>query len=149
MAIGAASYAGLLLLGVDYALGVATLSGVSSFVPYLGAAMGALVGGLVAFFQFHTFAAPLKVIALFCGIRLADEALLQPFISRHSMHLHPLLFLLALMVGGKIFGFIGLLFAVPAACVVKVLLRVAFGYHASQAQRLGGIRLHGTEIPYV
>ncbi|MBI5244976.1 MAG: AI-2E family transporter [Elusimicrobia bacterium] len=148
-AIGVASYIGLMALGVDYALAVATLSGVSSFIPYLGAVMGAVVGGGVAFFQFHTFWAPLKVVILFFGIRLADEALLQPLISRHSMHLHPLLFLLALMVGGKIFGFVGLLFAVPAACILKALIGVAWDYYSTQIQTAPRMTLDGTEIPYV
>ncbi|MFA6029184.1 MAG: AI-2E family transporter [Elusimicrobiota bacterium] len=146
--IGLASYVGLWILGIDYALGVATLSGVSSFIPYLGAIIGALVGGLVAFFQFHDVIAPLKVVALFGGIRLADEALLQPLISRHSMHLHPLVFLLALMIGGKVFGFIGLLFGVPAACVLKALIGVAWDYYSSQTQS-PRLTLDGLDVPYI
>ncbi|MFA6093873.1 MAG: AI-2E family transporter [Elusimicrobiota bacterium] len=147
-AIGTASYIGLWTLGVDYALGVATLSGISSFVPYLGAILGALVGGLVAFFQFHTFAAPLKVILLFAGIRLADEALLQPIISKHSMHLHPLVFLLSLMLGGKIFGFIGLLFAVPTACVLKALMNVVWDYYLSHVPSARATP-DGVDVPYI
>jgi len=147
--IGAASYLGLLALEVDYALAIAALSGVSSFIPYVGAIVGALAGGLVAFFQYHGFAAPLKVVALFTCIRLADEALVQPLISRHAMHLHPMVFLLALMVGGKLFGFIGLLFGVPAACVIKALIGVAWDYYTSQTQAAGHLSPEGVEVPYI
>lgn len=149
VAIGVASYIGLQVMGVDYALGVATLSGISSFVPYLGAVMGAVVGGLVAFFQFHTAWAPVKVILLFFGIRLADEALLQPIIARHSVHLHPLVFLGSLMVGGKVFGFIGLVFGVPAACVLKALLGVAWDWYATESQTAPKLTLNGVEVPYI
>jgi len=132
-AITVASYLGLLALGVNGALAIAILSGVSSFVPYLGAIMGALVGGVAAGFQFGTMLAGLKVVALFIGIRIADEMLLQPVIARHSLHLHPLAFLLSLMIGGELFGFLGLVFAVPTVCVIKALLHVAWEWYASQA----------------
>lgn len=122
LAISVASFIGLASLGVDYALAIATLSGLVSFVPYAGAVVGMVVGGLVAGFQFKSVLAALKVVALFLGIRLADEAFLQPVVSRHSVHLHPLVYLMALMIGGEAFGFVGLLFGVPAACILKVLL---------------------------
>jgi len=148
LAITAASYLGLLALGVNGALAIAVLSGVSSFVPYLGAVVGALVGGIAAFIQFGTFPAFLKVVLLFTGIRLADEALLQPFIARYSVHLHPLVFLLSLMVGGEIFGFIGLVFAVPAACIIKALLTVAWEWYLSQARGKGHEPRACVAVPY-
>lgn len=148
LAITAASVVGLWALGVNYALAIAILCGVSSFVPYLGAIMGALVGGGVAFFQFGTFTAFLKVVLLFCLIRLADEAFLQPLIAKRSMHLHPLVFLLSLMIGGELFGFIGLVFAVPAACVIKALLKVLWEWSLSQARLTGHETGAGVAIPY-
>ncbi|MBI5240966.1 MAG: AI-2E family transporter [Elusimicrobia bacterium] len=148
MAITAASYVGLLALGLDAALVIAVLSGVSSFVPYLGAVVGALVGGIAAFIQFGTFAAGLKVVALFVGIRLADEALLQPFIARYSVHLHPLVFLFSMMVGGEVFGFLGLVFAVPVACIVKALLGVAWEWYVSEARLRGHETRSCLSVPY-
>lgn len=133
-AIFAASFIGLLILGVDQALAIAALSGISSFVPYFGAIVGAVVGGLVASFQFGTLIAGLKVVALFTGIRLADEMLLQPLVAKHSVHLHPLVFLFCFMLGGELFGFLGLVFAVPVACIVKALISVAWSWYASEAQ---------------
>lgn len=146
-AIAAASFVGLVLLEVNQALAIAVLSGVSSFVPYLGAAMGAVVGGLVATFQFGSAAAGLKVVALFIGIRLADEAFLQPVIAKHSVHLHPLVFLLSLMIGGEVFGFIGLVFAVPMACVLKALFKVGWSWYSSEA-RLVAQTVDAAAIPY-
>lgn len=149
LAISVASYFGLVILGVNYALAIATLSGVASVIPYGGAVLGVVVGALVAFFQYNNIWVPLQVAALFIGIRLADEALLQPFIAKHSMHLHPMLFLLALLVGGKLFGFVGLLFAVPAACVIKALVVVAWDWYTSETQTAPREAVAGARLPYV
>jgi len=149
LAIGAASYIGLKVLRVDYALAIAALSGIASFIPYLGAILGMVVGALVAFFQYHDFMIPFQVVILFVGIRLGDEAFVQPIIAKHSVHLHPLIFLLSLMVGGKVFGFVGLLFAVPAACMIKALLTVGWDWYASETQTAPPDNVAGVRIPYI
>lgn len=146
--IAAASLAGLWLMGVNYALAIAALSGFSSFVPYLGAALGAVVGGLVAGFQFGTVAAGLQVVLLFLLIRLADEAFVQPVIAKHSVHLHPLVFLLALLVGGELFGFAGLVFGVPAACVLKALFKVLWTWYSSEARLTAPPAPAAARVPY-
>ena len=149
LSIAAASYVGLRILNINYPLAIAILAGLSSLIPYLGAIMGMIVGGLVAFFQYQNFAMPVKVVLLFVGIRAADEAVLQPIVAKHSVHLHPLLFLLSLMVGGKLFGFVGLLFAVPAACVIKALIMVAWDWYVSEAQMTPPAPYPGSQIPYI
>ncbi|MFA6004198.1 MAG: AI-2E family transporter [Elusimicrobiota bacterium] len=148
LAITGASYLGLLIMDVNSALAIALLSGVSSFVPYLGAIMGAVVGGTAAFMQFGKVTAGLKVVLLFFGIRLADEAFLQPFIAKYSVHLHPLMFLLALIVGGEMFGFMGLVFAIPAACVIKALLKVVWEWYLSQSRMKGHAPRACVSVPY-
>ena len=147
LAITAASYLGLLALGVNAAAPIALLAGASSFVPYLGAVVGALVGGAVAAIQFSSLTAGFKVVLLFAAIRLADEAFLQPSIARYSVRLHPLAFLFSLMAGGELFGFVGLLFAVPAACVIKSLLKVSWDWYLSEAGWKGAAA-SPTAIPY-
>lgn len=149
LAIFAASFVGLLILGVDQALAIALLSGVSSFVPYFGALIGAVVGGLVATFQFGNVAAGVKVVLLFAGIRLADELLLQPIVAKHSVHLHPLVFLFCFMLGGELFGFLGLVFAVPVACIVKALISVAWSWYSSERQLEVHPAHDAAPIPYV
>ncbi|MBI4061125.1 MAG: AI-2E family transporter [Elusimicrobia bacterium] len=146
-AIAIASFLGLFAMGVDNAFVIALLSGASSFVPYLGAIVGALVGGGMAFYQFGTLSAALKVVALFVGIRLADEIFLQPVIARHSVHLHPTVFLLALVLGGEMFGFIGLVFAIPAACILKALIRVTWSWYSSERGLDAGAAA-GAGIPF-
>ncbi|MBI5629992.1 MAG: AI-2E family transporter [Elusimicrobia bacterium] len=149
MAVAIASFIGLSLMGLSQALAISLLAGLGNFVPYLGPAMGAAIGGLAAIFQFNSFAAGLKVAALFAGIRLADDLLLEPFIAKRSVKLHPLAFLLSLMAGGELFGFIGLVFAVPAACVIKELGKVLWAWYATET-RLAAPEPHpAVEVPYV
>lgn len=147
IAITLASFLGLIMLDVDNAILIAVLSGVSSFVPYLGAVVGALVGGGMAFYQFGSFSAGMQVVALFVGIRVADEIFLQPVIAKHSVHLHPMVFLLALILGGEMFGFIGLLFAIPAACVIKALVKVSWSWYSSERGLSVGVA-EGAGVPY-
>jgi predicted PurR-regulated permease PerM len=146
--ITGASFLGLVALGVDNAVLIAVLSGVSSFVPYMGLAVGCLVGGAMAFLQFGHVSAFAKVCALFIGIRAVEEAVVMPVISRNSVHLHPLTFLLSLMIGGELFGFMGLVFAVPAACVIKALIRVLWSWYASEARLAAPAAYQAAAIPY-
>jgi len=149
LAIFCASFVGLVVLGVDQALAISLLAALSSFVPYAGAVVGAVVGGLAAGFQFGTAAAGFKVVGLFAAIRLGDEMLLQPYIAKHSVDLHPLLFLLAFMAGGELFGFVGLLFAIPVLCIVKAVLRVAWAWYVSE-EAMGSPEIaDAAAIPYV
>ena len=147
-AIGLASFVGLFLLGVDNAFAIAVISGISSFVPYMGVVLGLLIGGGMAFYQFGTFAAFGKVVLLFLGIRLADEILLQPVIARHSVHLHPMVFLLALILGAEMFGFLGLVFAIPAACILKALIQVGWSWYASESGLAAPFVGVGESVPY-
>lgn len=133
LAIGVVSFIGLVLLGVDNALAISALSGVCSLVPYLGAVIGLVVGGLMAWHQFGSAWAFLKVAAFFTGVRVADEIFLQPVISKHSVHLHPMINLLVLILGAEMFGFLGLVFAVPAACITKSLLTVGWSWYVSES----------------
>ncbi len=148
LAIGTASFIGLSVMEVEYALGIAALCGVSSFIPYLGAIMGAVVGGAVAGLQFASVTAGLKVVMLFTGIRLADEAFVQPIVSKHAVKLHPLIYLLSLMIGGHVFGFLGVVFAVPFACVLKVLILVAYEWFMTEAYFEASAPLEGHVAPY-
>ncbi|UPT75318.1 MAG: AI-2E family transporter [Elusimicrobiota bacterium] len=141
------SFFGLVALGIDNALIIAAISGVSSVVPYFGLVMGILIGGAMAFYQFGTAAAALKVAALFLGIRAFEETLIQPIIARHSLHMHAMTNLLVLILGGELFGFLGLVFAVPAAGVLKALATVTWSWYTSERGFDSG-GAAGAGVPY-
>ncbi len=141
------SFFGLLILGVDNALIIAAISAVSSVVPYFGLVMGIIVGGAMAFYQFGTPMAAIKVALLFLGIRGLEETLIQPIIARHSLHMHAMTNLLVLILGGEMFGFLGLVFAVPAAGIIKAFVSVTWSWYTSER----GFTLEAAEgagVPY-
>lgn len=141
------SFLGLAALGIDNALIIAAIAGISSVVPYLGLAMGILVGGAMAVYQFGTLWAFAKVAALFVAIRLVEETLIQPIIARHSLHMHAMTNLFALIVGGAMFGFLGLVFAVPAAGIIKALVSVSWSWYSSE-RGFVPVAAEGAGIPY-
>ena len=127
--------------------GHAILAGVSSLSPTWGHRRGG--GGRDGGgFQFGTVKAGPWVVALFSGIRMADEALLVPIISKHSVHMHPLAYLLSMMIGGETFGFVGLVFAVPAACILKSLIKVWWDWYSSEGYFDTEAPFESTHIPY-
>lgn len=146
--IAAVSYLGLLLLGVKHALWISALAGISSFIPYFGALMGMLVGGLMAAFQQGTLASGLKVVVLFLAIRLGEETVIQPIVAKRSVHLHPLMFLFCFMAGGELYGFLGLVFAIPVACVLKALISVGWAWYASASRIVPAEGVPGWGVPY-
>ncbi len=147
--IAAASFFGLVILEIDNALVIAALSGICSVVPYLGAAVGIVVGGAMGWYQLGSIWGFVKVALFFFGIRVADEIFLQPLISRHSVHLHPMVSLLVLVIGAEMFGFMGLVFAVPAACIVKSLFKVTWSWYASASSFELPIRPEYKGVPYI
>lgn len=117
----------LFLLGLkQYAILIGFVAGAVNFVPYLGPTFGALPAILWAVFT-HDLAGPEErliriglIIGAFALIQMIDGFVFQPFIVGKSASLHPLAVMLALVLGAQ-FGIPGMILAVPAACVVKVL----------------------------
>lgn len=150
LTVGLLAWIGLLFLHVDYALAISALTAVSSLVPYVGAITSAVVAALVAVYQYGNILIVVKVLILFVFIRMADDVLLQPLIAKHSIRLHPLVYLFALMTGGHSFGFVGLILAVPVACILKALLLVAWDWYVGEsALRPPQTSLAPARIPYL
>jgi predicted PurR-regulated permease PerM len=102
------------------------MAGLVSFVPYLGSIVGIGVAGLVAFFQYHDIL-HLVFVALVFGIGQSIEGMvLSPWLVGERIGLHPVAVIFAVMAGGQLFGFTGILIALPVAAVLLVLLRFAF-----------------------
>jgi predicted PurR-regulated permease PerM len=114
---------GLWLIGLEYALAVGVIAGVLVFVPYLGAIVGVLLGTLAAWTQFGDFAALLQVWAVFAVGQLLEGMAITPWLVGERVGLHPVVVLFALMAFGHLFGFFGVLLAIPAAAALLVALR--------------------------
>jgi predicted PurR-regulated permease PerM len=116
---------GLLAAGLDLALPIGITAGVLSFVPYLGFIVGLLSAGIAAYLQYQEAAVLIWVAAVF-GVGQALEGMfLTPRLVGSRIGLHPVAVIFAVMAGGQLFGFIGVLVALPVAAAMKVWLRHA------------------------
>jgi predicted PurR-regulated permease PerM len=114
---------GLWVAGLDLALLIGLLAGLVSFVPYLGFIVGIVVAGIAALLQFHD-SIHLIYVAIVFGIGQAMEGmLLTPLLVGDRIGLHPVAVMFAVLAGGQLFGFLGVLLALPSAAVIAVILR--------------------------
>lgn len=116
---------GLSLAGLDLGFLIGMVAGLLSFVPYLGTMIG-LIAAVVATLVEH---GDLFHLAMVCGVfgvgQLIEGFVLTPWLVGDRIGLHPVAVIFAIMAGGQLFGFIGVLVALPAAAVIMVLLREA------------------------
>jgi len=110
----------LLIIGVKFAVLLGLLAGILNIIPYFGPIAGGAIAALVALFQSPTLA--LLVVIGMVVIQQLDGVLISPSIMRQTVDLHPVVIILALLIGGSFFGFLGLLLAIPVAAVAKALL---------------------------
>ncbi|OGE78229.1 MAG: hypothetical protein A2751_03680 [Candidatus Doudnabacteria bacterium RIFCSPHIGHO2_01_FULL_46_14] len=114
------TFLGLLALGVKYALALALLAGLLEIVPYLGPILSAIPAVFVAFAESPTLA--MFVIVLYILIQQTENYILVPKVMGRTIGTNPLLILLAVLIGFKIAGIIGLLMAVPVVGAITVFV---------------------------
>lgn len=114
---------GLWMTGLDLALLIGMLAGLVSFVPYLGAIVGIVMAGIAALVQFHELIQLVPVVIVFCIGQVLEGMLLTPMLVGDKIGLHPVAVMFAVLAGGQLFGFLGILLALPVASVIMVLLR--------------------------
>lgn len=123
LALAAIYICGLWIVGLDLAFVIGMLAGLLSFVPYMGVIVGVVAAVLAAFLQFHDVTHLLGVAAVFTVGQLLEGMVLSPMLVGDRIGLHPVAVIFAVMAGGQLFGFFGVLVALPVAAVVVVLLR--------------------------
>ncbi|WP_170478766.1 AI-2E family transporter [Ruegeria arenilitoris] len=114
----------LMIVGLQFGLIVGFIAGLVTFIPYLGALIGGTLAIGLALFQFWgDWAHVALVAAIFMVGQVTEGNFLTPKLVGHSVGLHPVWLLLALSVFGALFGFVGMLIAVPVAAAIGVLAR--------------------------
>ncbi|MEW6510155.1 MAG: AI-2E family transporter [Bacteroidota bacterium] len=113
----------LWLLDVKYFMFIGAFAGAANLVPYVGPIAGALPAVAVSLFSTGDAMKAVQVIAAFTCLKLLDDVVIQPLLVARGVNLHPLLVLLAIIVGGELFGILGMLLAVPATGFSKVVLQ--------------------------
>jgi predicted PurR-regulated permease PerM len=126
-------------IGLTYGLVVGIGAGLISFIPYAGAIVGLAVALALALFQFESWTPVALVAAVFVVGQLLESNVITPRLVGERIGLHPIWVMFALLGGGLLFGFLGVLLAVPAAAVIGVLVRFAIAqYRQSPLYRGSG-----------
>ncbi len=112
--------AGLWLVGLEVAIPVGLISGLLGFVPYLGFGLGMLLGLFSGLLQFGNFTDLIPLLIVFGLGQLVESMILTPWLVGDRIGLHPLIVIFALMAGGQLFGFVGILLALPASAALAV-----------------------------
>lgn len=117
---------GLSLVGVKYAVAIGVVAGLVSFVPYLGFVFGILLAGMTVALEPNPLWSLVGVVATFSVGQLIEGSVLTPKLVGDRIGLHPVIIIFAVAAGGQLFGFFGILLALPAAAVLSVVVRFAF-----------------------
>ena len=115
--------AALWAVGLDYALPIGLLTGVLSFVPFLGFGLGMILALLVALLQFADWTGVAWVAGIYLAGQLLESYVVTPRLVGERVGLHPVAVIFALAAFGQLFGFVGVLLAVPLAAILLVALR--------------------------
>lgn len=114
---------GLWLIDLKLALLIGVISGLVSFVPYLGFIVGIVAAGIAMLLQTHDVFQLIPVLIVFGVGQMAEGMVLTPWLVGDRIGLHPVAVIFAVLAGGQLFGFVGVLLALPAAAVLAVILR--------------------------
>jgi len=114
---------GLWLAGLDVALLVGSMAGLISFIPYLGFISGWIIASIAILVQTQSTLS-LAAVAIVFGVgQVLESGVLTPMLVGDRIGLHPVAVIFAVLAGGQLFGFVGVLLALPVAAVIAVMLR--------------------------
>ena len=131
----------LSLTGLNFGLLIGLGSGLLTFIPYVGSMTGLVLATGVAIAQFAPAIAPIVTVAgIFMAGQFIEGNLLSPKLVGESVGLHPVWLIFALLAFGYLFGFVGLLMAVPLAATIGVLVRFAFARYRESSIYTGKTR---------
>ena len=120
--------------GLQFGLVVGMMAGLLSFIPYVGAMVGLLLSVVLGLLQFHDMGIVLIILGIFAVGQAIEGNVLTPKLVGEQIGLHPVWVMFALLAGASLFGFLGVLIAVPVSACIGVLIR--FGVERYQASSL-------------
>ena len=120
---------GLSFIGIDLAVLIGTVAGLAFIIPYLGTLIGIILSMLMALLKFQDILHPLLCLGWFGLVQALEGGVITPKIVGDKVGLHPLVIMLALLVGGQIGGIFGMLLAVPVTAVLNVFGRALLSWY--------------------
>lgn len=136
-ALGVLYGTGLWFVGVQLAFLLGLIAGLASIVPYLGFVVGITASFIAAYAQFGEWTALLWVALVFGVGQAVESMVLTPVLVGDRIGLHPVAVIFALMAGGQLAGFVGVLMALPVAAVIMVFARHAVAYYRASEMYAG------------
>ena len=124
LVVGIIATAGLWLLGLNYPITLGILSGCANVIPYMGPVIACTVSCLFAFIQFNDVGVVVNVLLLYLAIKLSDDLLIQPLTIGKTLSLHPMLLVITIVTGEKLFGIIGMILAVPLVTIAQKVFSI-------------------------
>jgi putative heme transporter len=120
--VAALNSAGLLILGIDHAIFFGILSGILTIIPYIGIFIGALLPVIMALLTKDSLWYPAGVVIIFSIVQFLEGNFITPRITGSKVSINALAAIIALLIGGKILGIAGMILAVPALGIIKIIL---------------------------
>jgi predicted PurR-regulated permease PerM len=143
--VGAMASLGLAILGVNYPVTLGIVTAVANVIPYVGPIVSCLIACLIAFIQFKSTGAVLNVVLLYTCVKLLDDFLVQPLTIGRSVKLHPMLLVITIVAGQKLFGIMGMVLAVPAVTIVQKVVVIFLEDRRNRAGKSEALK-HSHEI---
>lgn len=125
--VGMLAYIGYMVVGMPYALLLASVVAVFNIVPYLGPFLGAAPAIIMASTVSMKMVIYVVIVNVLC--QMLESNVVSPQVVGRSLHLHPLAIIFALLVGGELAGIVGLILAVPVLAILKVIVQHVFAYY--------------------
>ena len=120
--IAVMAFIGLIILGVPYALTLALFAGLMAIVPYMGPLLGAMPALLIAF-SVSPWTVLFVAILYFVVIQFFESNLITPLVMRSAVGLNPVPIIVVLLVGGTLYGILGVLLAIPVTTALQVFVK--------------------------
>ncbi|MBI5848947.1 MAG: AI-2E family transporter [Nitrospirae bacterium] len=143
--VGAMASVGLALLGVDYPVTLGIVTAAANVIPYIGPIISCVIACLIAFIQFKSIGIVINVALLYTGIKLLDDFLVQPLTIGRSVKLHPMLLVITIIAGQKLFGIMGMVLAVPAVTIAQKVVVIFLEHGRNRTGRSEALK-HSHEI---
>ncbi len=123
LALGTIYAVGLKLIGLEFSLLIGMLAGILSFIPYMGLVVGIVVAGGAIMLQTHDPSNLMWVVLVFILAQVIEGTILTPLLVGDRIGLHPVAVIFSVLAGGQLFGFFGILLALPVFAVIAVIMR--------------------------
>ncbi len=114
---------GLSILQVPMAFTIGLIGGLANMVPYLGLVVGLLPAIILSAIEHQSISKILWIIVVFTFAQILEGTIISPRLIGEKVKLHPVIVILAIMVGGSLFGFVGLIISIPACAILMVIIR--------------------------